>query len=300
MHEKDPYSWAGLTGLLAALALTSQAPQALQQEKDQLGYTGEHKQPALTQTEASQPTEIRHTYTETALLASDSRRQNTEPQPSIDDFLEIALGAEWSQPGSPVTPRIRRWHQNVIHISVLGHPTEQDWRVMRQVSTELSQLTGMVMTLTETSAQRINAQASQHQPDIEIHFRPGTDFAQILPTYQPGNQGFAWVWWGEESIEHATILIESREIAQQGVSPTERSHLIREELTQSLGLMQDSWSQPDSIFYQGWTTTTEYSSQDKAIIQWLYQPQMHHNMTASDAQKVLIQLNPIIELTGTF
>ena len=47
-------------------------------------------------------------------------------------------------------------------------------------------------------------------------------------------------------------------------------HLLREELTQSLGLFNDSWSYPESIFYQGWTTTTEFAQIDRELIDMLY------------------------------
>lgn len=45
-----------------------------------------------------------------------------------------------------------------------------------------------------------------------------------------------------------------------------KKHLVREELTQSLGLYNDSMKYPNSIFYQGFTYTTEYSDLDKKII----------------------------------
>ena len=47
-------------------------------------------------------------------------------------------------------------------------------------------------------------------------------------------------------------------------------HLLREELTQSLGLLNDSYDYPESIFYQGWTTTTEYAPIDVELIDMLY------------------------------
>lgn len=49
-----------------------------------------------------------------------------------------------------------------------------------------------------------------------------------------------------------------------------QKHLLREELTQSLGLLNDSWKYPESIFYQGWTTTTEFSEMDKRLIDLIY------------------------------
>jgi len=49
-----------------------------------------------------------------------------------------------------------------------------------------------------------------------------------------------------------------------------QKHLLREELTQSLGLLNDSYDYPESIFYQGWTTTTEYAPIDIELIDMLY------------------------------
>jgi len=49
-----------------------------------------------------------------------------------------------------------------------------------------------------------------------------------------------------------------------------QKHLLREELTQSLGLCNDSWKYKNSIFYQGWTTTTEFAPIDRELIDMLY------------------------------
>jgi hypothetical protein len=49
-----------------------------------------------------------------------------------------------------------------------------------------------------------------------------------------------------------------------------QKHLLREELTQSLGFYNDSWKYPNSIFYQGWTTVTNYASIDIRLIDMLY------------------------------
>jgi len=49
-----------------------------------------------------------------------------------------------------------------------------------------------------------------------------------------------------------------------------QKHLLREELTQSLGFMNDSYTYPNSMFYQGWTETTSYAQIDIEIIDILY------------------------------
>jgi hypothetical protein len=51
---------------------------------------------------------------------------------------------------------------------------------------------------------------------------------------------------------------------------TREKHVLREELTQSLGFGNDSIKYPDSIFYENFSSLTKYSELDKAIIRKHY------------------------------
>jgi hypothetical protein len=64
-------------------------------------------------------------------------------------------------------------------------------------------------------------------------------------------------------------------------------HLIREELTNGLGLMNDSWQYPESILYQGWTDVILYAPIDRAIIGLLYDSRLRPNMTKDQVKNVL-------------
>jgi hypothetical protein len=136
---------------------------------------------------------------------------------------------------------LHRWEDDV-RIKVYGAPTSADINALNQVVNELNQLvSGLTLSLTEGEA------------EIEIYFVPESHFAAIEPQYIPVNLGFFRVWWNSQgSIHRARILITS-----EGVTQQERSHLIREEVTQSLGLFKDSWKYRESIFYRGWTDTNE-------------------------------------------
>ncbi|MCT7953556.1 DUF2927 domain-containing protein [Ancylothrix sp. C2] len=88
-------------------------------------------------------------------------------------------------------------------------------------------------------------------------------------------------WDETKQITGAEILISTT-----GVTQKERSHLIREELTQAFGLPADSDKYSDSIFYQQWTDVTEYSSLDKKLIRMLYSPQVKPGMNESQLEKL--------------
>lgn len=64
-------------------------------------------------------------------------------------------------------------------------------------------------------------------------------------------------------------------------------HLLREELTQSLGLGQDSERYLNSIFQINWTTTSFYSQIDKDIIRLLYHPNMKVGLNENEVDVLL-------------
>lgn len=187
----------------------------------------------------------------------------------INYFLEVAMGNEFGES----TSLVKKW-QSPIRIKVHGAPTSEDWQTLQTVTQELKELTG-----------GLQLQIVQDNPNLDIYFVSEREFRHYEPNYQPLNYGFFWTHWNNQNtIYNARILIST-----VGISQKERSHLIREELTQSLGLMQDSQRYRDSIFFQGWTDPTEYTEIDKAIIRMLYHPDIQAGMTRSQVMQVLSQ-----------
>ena len=70
----------------------------------------------------------------------------------------------------------------------------------------------------------------------------------------------------------------------------EEKHLLREELTQSLGLARDSQRYDNSIFQKDWTTTNEYADIDRDVIRLLYHPQMQIGLNQISVEQVLTQI----------
>lgn len=184
----------------------------------------------------------------------------------IDYFLEIALGSEFGDADAAV----RKWNGSV-RIRVNGMPTGEDLRSLNAVIQDINGL-----------APGIHLQVDDQNPNVELHFAPESQFSRIEPHYQPVNLGYFWTEWHQDVLNHATVLISTT-----GITQTERSHLIREELTQSLGLMRDSDRYPDSLFYQGWTEPTQFAPIDQVLIQMLYRPEVQAGMTRSQVVNAL-------------
>ena len=194
------------------------------------------------------------------------------PQPDyaamvLDYFSELGFGQEYGS----TSPVLHKWTQDVT-LRVFGAPTAADLKALDLTVGELNRLlTGVQLILTDENA------------DLAVYFAPESSFSTIEPEYVPGNLGFFRVWWDDQgAIYKGRILISS-----DGINQRERSHLIREELTQSLGLFRDSWQYPESIFYQGWTATPGFAPIDGPTIQLLYQPQLSAGMTQGQVRDLI-------------
>lgn len=207
----------------------------------------------------------------------------------INYFLEVALKSEYGDS----EPTIKKWDGD-INITVFGSPTPEDLRTLQVVIDELNTLVSRIrlQVISTTSHKNQfflhrNPQSRSHNSNLEIYFVPESEFAKYEPNYQPVNYGFFWNWWNDNYAIHRSKVL----ISTVGVTQQERSHLVREELTQALGLMGDSEQYSDSIFYQGWTETTHYAEIDKALIEMLYRPEIRPGMTRSQVLQVFQTLN---------
>ena len=196
--------------------------------------------------------------------------QGLYTQDQIDYFLEIALGSEFGR----ASPVVRKWNRDV-RIKAIGSPTNEDRTTLNRVTEDINAIIG-------STKLRID----ELRPNVEIYFVPESEFRLYEPNYRPTNFGYFWIWWnGSFEIVRARIMISTDRITQE-----ERSHLIREELTQILGLMKDSWTYKESIFYQGWTDTTAYAEIDKVSIEILYRSEILPGMTRREVEEVLLPL----------
>ena len=185
---------------------------------------------------------------------------------AVEYLSEIGFGVEYGS-GAPV---LHKWAQDVM-IEVHGSPTKADLQTLEQVISELNTMVG-----------DINLELVDEAGNLEVYFSPESHFSDIEPAYVPKNLGFFRVWFdGEGVIQRGKVLI-----ATDGTTQPERTHMIREELTQSLGLFKDSWEHSDSIFYEGWTTTDKYGPLDEATIRLLYQPQLVPGMDRNQVRSL--------------
>lgn len=207
--------------------------------------------------------------------ARDSVRITVAPRPGgytadeVDYFAEIAPGFEFGN----ASRIIRKWGESV-RLRVNGSPSQSDLDALDGVVAEINALTAThdIVLVDE-------------DPLVEMHFAPTSSFPDILPGWVPGNVGYFSLWWGSaQTFTRGVILIST------DIEASVRPHLIREELTQSLGLANDSHRYANSIFYQEWSTVTEYAPVDRAVIEILYRPEITVGMAPAEAARTARRL----------
>lgn len=191
----------------------------------------------------------------------------------FDYFTEIALGHELGEEKKPGYRNLTKWAKPKVSIK-LNDPLNET------LETCLNSVISDFNKISNTTQLSIDS-----ENDIDFYLRPVEEFPKILPEYVPGNDGFFWINVNDDnSISSSIVLINSNDPSRD----LERCHLIREELTQSMGLAQDSYKYQDSIFYAPWSITQTYSEIDKELIKLLYSSGLRSNMSPSELEQYFI------------
>ena len=203
-----------------------------------------------------------------AVVASESEIEDAiKTCAAIDYLIEIALGNEFGDSEA----RVHKWKTNVV-FRAMGTPTTSDSAVLDAVLADLDRLIGTITIFRDDDAEN----------GVPVHFVPMSEMSQILPQYETGNSGFFWHWWdGSGQLYDGVVLIGTDVVEHK------RHHIIREEITQLLGLAMDSFRYPTSIFQQSDTDVNRFAPLDEAVISLLYDSRVRPNATAVEIRAAL-------------
>lgn len=147
-----------------------------------------------------------------------------------------------------------------VKIFVQGNPDDT-------MNFELNKIISELDTIIEKI--KFSVTDNKDSANIFIYFGTKDEYSKINKTASPyleNNYGLFLSHHLNGEIKKSYIFIDMERTSKNNV----RKHLLREELTQSLGLGNDSNKYPDSIFYQDWSTVTSYSKLDIEIIKQHY------------------------------
>lgn len=182
-------------------------------------------------------------------------------------FLEVALQEEFYKEQKQI---LRKW-KGEIRYQVQGKASEELLEELQKIVEELAWLTGL-------SIKRV---ISAQNANLIIFFGKGKDYTLVEPAakaYIASNRGlFFFRNNAQGAIKSATLYVETQD---KKISLTAQKHLLREELTQVLGLPNDSPRYPKSIFYKPWSLSTQYAPIDRFLIALLYHPELSTGLSA--------------------
>jgi|SRR6056297_3018952 len=180
----------------------------------------------------------------------------------IDYFHEVALHREFI---NPEEFNLRFWTRD-IRIKLKGEYTKDDSLEVIRIVEELNNL-----------IDPIEIKIVSLMDNVEIKFIDGFEFINY-GRYALGGTGYVNVYWNR-FFPHGYILI------NKNINKIKRKHILREELTQCLGLLNDSYIYPESIFYQRRSEVTEFSEMDKRLIQMLYNYNLPYSLSRKEFEK---------------
>jgi len=186
----------------------------------------------------------------------------------LEYFAEIAFGTEFGYVSK--NPRLLYWRSDV-KVQLNGKYTIDDSIEILKVIEELNKL-----------IDPIELKLVRRRGNLNVHFDCQASF-QSFPHYVSGNAGFF-------SVERYAFFPKAYALIDINKKEVVRKHLIREEITQILGLRKDSWLYPESIFYQGWSETTEYAEIDRQLIRLLYNCNLPYGMKKSEFVQIINNL----------
>lgn len=184
-------------------------------------------------------------------------------------FREIAFGAEL---GDPVDA-VRKW-TSPVYYEIHGAATEGDLALLVRLVAALDTVEGF--------PGMYDAAASETQPNFQIYFMNAADIP-LLDAGAENSWGLATTWWysATKVIHSARVAVASDVTTQE-----QRNAVILEETIQALGLTQDSYTYPESLFYQGETEPQWPPEIDWALVRLLYNTRIQAGMGEDEAMGV--------------
>ena len=188
----------------------------------------------------------------------------------VEYYLEIGMSSEYAN-GNQIN-YVRKW-TDPIRVYVGGYPREQDFALITRLFDALNGVYGFPGIDFCDDAGDANMEVSFLDPDdyFPASFKAvGTDITD----------GYSTIWFEDGVIYKAEIGIRT------DLTDTNKNHVILEEIVQALGLQNDSYLYPDSLYYQGFNEPQWPTDMDWLLVRFLYRPEMKPLMKEAEVWDV--------------
>lgn len=210
------------------------------------------------------------------LLFLGCENEDTKPELSLEAayFLEVGFGNEFR----PSFDNLRKWTED-IKIFVPDTTYSELMNELEQIIDEINDLSSTI------KLQRVY---SQSESNYIVFFGNANTYVNQYEgkaaNWVTNNYGLFFTYWDDFEIFRGTMYVD--------VTRTEgidcQKHLLREELTQSLGLMNDTNGYENSVFHQQFTCTNQYAEIDKVLIDYILRAELKPGMTREEVCSIIV------------
>lgn len=172
----------------------------------------------------------------------------------VSYFNEITLGSECS------SSKERYKFEKDVYVIIQGECNQELKDETIKILKELNDLIDPIEFYLTDDITKAN---------VRLYFGGPDDYVKVNPmskSFIEDSWGLFFIFPKYGVIDMSLAFVD----VERSWNNTQRKHVLREELTQCLGFGNDSFNYSDSIFYQGWTETQNYSELDKEIIKMMY------------------------------
>ncbi|MEM6377782.1 MAG: DUF2927 domain-containing protein [Bacteroidota bacterium] len=185
-------------------------------------------------------------------------------------FLEIAFDQEFGQSASG----LRKWEKEIL-IFAEG---KLDNFAVTELNTVLAELNGL-----NESGTSLTLTQNKSDANLNVFFGTKADYVEELAPeaagFAEGNSGFVTIAWNQQlEITRAIVCVDNINNTDQALL----RHIIREEMAQALGLINDTFLEENTIFYEGFSNLEAYSAFDKKVIGLMLGNELRAGMCVSE------------------
>lgn len=191
-------------------------------------------------------------------------------------YKAVSLTSEFGS--DDTTGLVKKWTQE-IRVFVGEYATNEDWVIIRQHIEALNEIPGIPeIIFTEN---RLYA-------NLQIFFVTQEEMNRITEGHNETALGYTTIWWdASANITQASIYI-----VYDLQTQAERQHTLLEEITQSLGIMNDSDLYADSIFYIHYAPDIlALSPMDWTVLRIHYCDEIQAGMTGQEVEDLYLTLH---------
>ena len=243
---------------------------------------GQREAPSEWQLETRSSPELAAQYPLTDLYTADEIAYFKEIAFGVDpDIVKIGLNVELVRKMvenkiASGKEGIQKWDDGEIGYYVAGNPTIGD---LAEVESVISKLDSLIPVL---HFRRVELSDARTDASLLIVFRGKDDELGrgMVASDWMNVGGLGYFGANNFVIEVALVMINSDQPEEY------RRGVIVEEITQVMGLPNDSWWYPDSRFYQGVSARYGLADIDEALIRLLYDPRIKPGMTIEDLDRM--------------